>query len=132
MAETIEQILRTIAAGRCEYCHIPEEGSRLGHVVDHVIARQHGGPTELPNLALCCGRCNGSKGPNIAGIDPDTGQLTRLFHPRQDRWADHFRYDGPVLVGLTPVGRASVRVLGINLPIRVTVRRVLMETEVRF
>src|SRR4051812_45666602 len=108
MPEPFVQTLRRRAGGRCEYCRIPEAGSRFGHVIDHVIARQHGGLTELSNLALACGRCNNSKGPNIAGIDPKTASLTRLYPPRQDRWDDHFRYEGPQLIGLTAIGRTTI------------------------
>src|SRR5947209_12875001 len=126
MESPLEQAVRSSAPGRCEYCHVPEEPEGLRHVLDHVIARQHGGETSAGNLALCCGRCNRSKGPNVAGIDPDTGQLTRLFHPRQDRWHDHFRWEGPALVGRTPVGRTTIVVLAINLPIRVAARKALL------
>jgi hypothetical protein len=92
-----------------------------------VIARQHGGQTVAENLALCCGRCNLSKGPNIAGIDPRTGLLTRLFNPRQDLWMEHFRFDGPVVVGLTDVGRTTVVVLAINQASQVAVRQALLD-----
>jgi len=132
MNEQLPQLVRNLARGRCEYCLIPEEGSRLGHVIDHISARQHHGKTELPNLALACGHCNSAKGPNVAGFDPQTGDLSRLFHPRQDRWSDHFRYEGPLLVGLTAIGRTTVDVLGINSRIRLVVRRVLMESGAMF
>lgn len=79
MPEPLEQLIRRLASGRCEYCRMPQSASRFKHVLDHIIARQHGGKTEARNLALCCGRCNQAKGPNIAGIDPETGELTRLF-----------------------------------------------------
>jgi 5-methylcytosine-specific restriction endonuclease McrA len=70
----------------CEYCHLPQRFSKLTFPIDHVIARQHHGPTIESNLALACGFCNRHKGPNIAGLDPQTRQLTRLFHPRRDSW----------------------------------------------
>jgi hypothetical protein len=106
---------------------MPESASTLKHVVDHVIAKQHGGQSLLENLALCCGRCNLHKGPNIAGIDPLSGKLVRLFNPRQDRWNEHFKWDGPVVVGLTDIGRTTVVVLAINRGYRVGTRRALME-----
>ena len=127
MDRTLEQQVRTRARGLCEYCRTPQSASGLTFPIDHVIARQHGGSTVSENLSLCCGRCNLSKGPNIAGIDPDTGSLTRLFHPRLDAWAEHFRYDGAIVVGLTDIGRTTVIVLAINEPYRVTARRALME-----
>jgi hypothetical protein len=132
MSGTHEQTIRKWAADRCEYCRMPEADSALKHVLDHVTARQHGGKAELTNLALCCGRCNRHKGPNLAGIDPDTGEMCRLFHPRADSWTVHFRYDGAVLVGLTPIGRATVATLAINLPLRIAARRALIDTGVGF
>jgi hypothetical protein len=95
--------------------------------VDHVIALQHRGPTALGNLALACANCNNHKGPNIAGNDPRTGRLTRLFHPRRQRWQRHFRWDGPRIVGRTPVGRVTVDVLNLNDPQVVFLRALLIE-----
>ncbi len=46
--------------------------------IDHIIAQQHGGPTVLANLALSCLHDNSHKGPNIAGLDPLTKELTKL------------------------------------------------------
>jgi hypothetical protein len=105
---------------------LPETLSELHHVVDHIIATQHRGPTLSENLALCCGRCNRHKGPNVGGIDPATGQLTRLFNPRADRWSEHFSWSGARIVGVTDVGRATVQVLAINHPHRLAARRALI------
>ena len=132
MDKKLEQEVRQRASGRCEYCRIPEQPAGLRHVIDHVIARQHGGGTVAENLALCCGRCNLSKGPNIAGIDPDSGQVTPLFHPRKDEWREHFTWDGPVLVGTTAQGRVTVEVLAINQPLRVAARRSLRSRGIGF
>jgi hypothetical protein len=80
------------ACGQCEYCTMPSNWDPLPFCVDHIIAQQHAGPTIESNLALSCFSCNTHKGPNIAGLDPDNGRLTRLFHPRTDSWstAQHF------------------------------------------
>jgi hypothetical protein len=72
------------AAGRCEFCGIPEAVCFAPHEVDHVVAEQHGGPTSIDNLALACILCNRRKGTNLASIDPQTGEITRLFNPRSD------------------------------------------------
>jgi len=82
--------------------------------VDHVVARQHGGGTTLENLALACLHCNQHKGPNVAGIDPNTGEIVSLFHPRRHQWADHFEWDAANLIGKSHVGRATIQVLAIN------------------
>jgi hypothetical protein len=41
--------------------------------------------------------------------------------------ADHFEWNGPLLVGKTPVGSVTIDVLAINLPYRVTLRTALFE-----
>jgi HNH endonuclease len=116
------------AGGRCEYCRLAQSDTTLPHEVDHVRARKHRGPTTLANTCLACAQCNAAKGPNAAGYDPATDQLVPLFNPRADSWADHFAWDGPVLVGKTPVGRATIEVLGINRADRVEHRRLLAES----
>jgi hypothetical protein len=71
-------------------------------------------------------RRRSGKGPNLAGIDPLTGELTRLFCPRRDEWNEHFAWQGPELVGRTAIGRTTVDVLNINLPERLEHRRLLL------
>ena len=82
--------------------------------MDHVIAEQHGGQTTFENLALACAQCNRPKGPNIASIDPETKRLVPLFNPRTDEWSDHFRQEGGRIIPLTPIGRATARLLNFN------------------
>ena len=94
--------------------------------VDHIISRQHGGPTALHNLALSCYRCNKHKGPNLTGIDPDTGFIADLFHPRNQSWHDHFGRNGAEILGRTMSGRATVRVLTMNDPDRLKLRTELL------
>jgi hypothetical protein len=50
-----------------------------------------------------------------------------LFHPRRDRWQDHFRWSGLILSGLTPVGRTTIEVLRINDPDRIATRRQILQ-----
>ena len=94
--------------------------------IDHVVPEKLAGQTAEKNLALACFKCNNHKGPNIAGIDPETGEKAFLYDPRGDVWTDHFVWQGPVLIGRTPGGRATVAVLQINLGHRVSHRRQLM------
>ncbi len=119
--------LRRLARGRCEYCQIPETFDPLPFQVDHVIAQQHGGVTALENLAWSCLHCNKHKGPNIASIDPLTGGLAPLFHPRRQNWDRHFTWNGAMLVGRTRNGRATMHVLAINDPDCVAFRAELMD-----
>jgi hypothetical protein len=110
----------------CEYCRMPAELISAPFQIDHIIAQKHGGQTVLGNLALACFRCNSHKGPNIAGIDPNRGRVARLFHPRRDRWSNHFVWNGAILVGRTAIGRATIDVLWINDPIVVELREILI------
>lgn len=66
------------------------------------------------------------RGPNIAGRDPKTRKLTPLFNPRRHKWARHFRWNGPVLVGGTAIGRVTIQVLEINEPEAVAPRDLLI------
>jgi hypothetical protein len=113
------------AAQRCEYCQVPAEVALLPFQIDHIIAEKHGGPTIADNLALSCERCNSHKGPNIAGYLEE--RHVPLFNPRQDQWVDHFEWEGPVLMGKTPVGKVTIEVLAINLPYRIALRTALIE-----
>ena len=106
---------------------MPQRFDPLPFEIDHVVARKHGGATEPGNLALSCWSCNSSKGANVAGIDPATGQLQPLFHPRGAAWPEHFRWDLGHLVALTAIGRTTIAVLGINSPARVSFRAELAD-----
>src|SRR5947208_7307797 len=100
MERALQELVWQRAHGRCEYCRLSQENLELPFAIDHIIARQHGGPTRASNLCLACFACNNHKGPNLAGIDPTTRKLTPLFNPRRHKWRSHFRWDGPVLLGL--------------------------------
>jgi hypothetical protein len=117
----LEQEVRRRACERCEYCHVPQSAFRRKFHIEHIVARQHGGATELGNLALACWNCNFRKGPNLAGIDAQSGLIVPLFHPRRDAWTSHFAArvvteepPGVTITGLTPTGRATVHVLDLN------------------
>jgi hypothetical protein len=127
MDESLRQFVFERAQRLCEYCRLADEFDPLPFCVDHIIAQQHHGPTIPSNLASSCFSCNTSKGPNIAGIDPETADLTRLFHPRRDIWSEHFVWNGPALRALTAIGRVTLYVLDINDPVRVEHRRLLIE-----
>jgi HNH endonuclease len=122
----LRRLTRERAKERCEYCLIPETFAFSSHWVDHVVAEKHGGQTEESNLALSCALCNQHKGSDLTSIDPETGAITPLFHPRRDRWADHFRLVGSQIEPLTPIGRVTVRLLQLNQPARIEERELLL------
>ncbi|MEN3942739.1 HNH endonuclease signature motif containing protein [Prosthecobacter sp. SYSU 5D2] len=121
------QHVRSRGVGRCEYCRFPEVVAALPFQMDHIIAQKHDGPSDESNLAFACYPCNSSKGPNIAGIDPVSGEIVRLFHPRQDVWKDHFAWKEAWLFGITNFARATIQVLNINAPEAVALRESLLE-----
>ncbi|HEV3006832.1 MAG TPA: HNH endonuclease signature motif containing protein [Pirellulales bacterium] len=127
MEAALVRFVRRRAAHRCEYCQLPQVVCQLPHEIDHIIAQKHRGATSSENLALACVACNNYKSCNIAGIDPMSGQVLRLFNPRRDRWKRHFRWDGPILAGRTAIGRTTIIVLEINLPERVLRRQALIQ-----
>ena len=108
--------VRVRARCRCEYCLVPEAVTLVSHEIDHIVAAKYGGETTAENLALCCTLCNKYKGTDLASIDPETGEMQRLFHPRRDRWLEHFQFRGGRIVQLTPVGRVTARLLQWNRP----------------
>ena len=127
MTAPVRDLVRKRAAGRCEYCNLHQEPSGLRRHIEHITARQHGGSEDAENLALACHRCNLHKGTNLTGIDPQTGQLAPLFHPRRDRWPDHFAFEGARIIGISAVGRATVQVLDMNDARRLDLRTELLK-----
>jgi len=127
MEKALETEVQRRAQHRCEYCLLQDRAEWLQFQIDHIISLKHGGSTVSENLAWSCFPCNSYKGPNIAGIDPVTGKLMPLFHPRRDRWSEHFQWNGPILVGLSPVARATIQVLWMNHPRTVALRAALIE-----
>jgi hypothetical protein len=124
MDEAIRDAVAVRAARSCEYCRIREADDAYSFHVEHIIARKHGGATALDNLAFACQHCNLHKGPNLSGIDPQSGAVVMLFHPRRDSWEQHFALEDVHLAGLTSTGRATVRVLAMNDPDRVQLRTI--------
>jgi 5-methylcytosine-specific restriction endonuclease McrA len=97
MDADIREKVRLLANNRCEYCRLPQEFSGLLFHVDHVVPRKHGGTDQLDNLALACPECNLRKGTNLSGMEPETGRVISLFHPRRDRWEQHFKMEEAII-----------------------------------
>ncbi len=123
MDAATRDLVRHRAGNRCEYCRTPEAAVPfISFHIEHIVARQHMDDDSAENLALACDRCNAYKGTNIATLDAETRDRVDLFHPRQDHWEDHFRFDRATIVGLTPAGRATVRLLHMNDDRRINLR----------
>ncbi len=123
----LRQLVAERAQNRCEYCLVRDDDVFLPHQADHIIPEQHGGATSAENLALACVHCNRHKGPNLASLDPITGQLTPLFNPRLHGWVEHFTVAQAYIQPLTSIGRVTVQLLKLNHPDRIRVRQALAE-----
>lgn len=115
------------ARNGCEYCRYPGRYAPQTPPVDHIIPREAGGLTTGENLAQSCQGYNGHKAAKTSASDPVTGHLVPLYHPRQQRWDEHFAWseDSLRIIGLTPVGRATVEALQLNREGLINMRRVL-------
>jgi hypothetical protein len=130
MEQSLRDFVRERAQDRCEYflqpAHFPVR-LLAEHQIEHIVARQHRGKSESANRALACIRCNLFKGPNLSGVDPISGETTRLFHPREDTWLEHFRWEGPFIIGASAIGRTTVVTLNMNEEARINRREQLMK-----
>lgn len=120
MADTISESLRRIvttrAIGNCEYCQSQESFATERFSVEHIEPLALGGLTTAENLALACQGCNSHKATKTTAVDPQNQTQVSLFHPRQQRWQDHFTWsdDYSQIIGVTPTGRATVTLLHLN------------------
>jgi 5-methylcytosine-specific restriction endonuclease McrA len=115
VTEAARAFVRQRAANRCEYCRLHQDDSPLAALhIEHIRPRKHGGSDDESNLCLACIDCNLHKGSNLTGIDPLTSAVTELFHPRQQRWEDHFAFEGIYITGRTAAGRTTIQVLDPN------------------
>ncbi len=116
------------ARGCCEYCQSQERYSPDPFSVEHVIPLSKGGTNELENLAFACQGCNNRKYTSIEALDPVSLLTVPLYHPRQHVWAEHFAWndEGTFVLGLTPMGRATVEKLQLNRSGLINLRRILV------
>lgn len=125
MSEIPSRLRRSVvlrAGGRCEYCGLSQDGQEATFHIDHILPRTAGGPTFPDNLALACVSCSLRKEARRSAIDPNSHRSVALFHPRRQRWSDHFRWIGSRVLGLTPTGRATVAALRMNRPLILAIR----------
>jgi hypothetical protein len=99
--------------------------------VEHILPPARGGTDAESNWALACRSCNLYKSDHLEGLDPETGTLARLYHPRTDQWNEHFRLESASgrMIGLTNIGRATVEQLRMNSPAQVSARKQWMRLE---
>ncbi|MFL6216402.1 MAG: HNH endonuclease [Blastocatellia bacterium] len=125
----LRRLVRGRAGDCCEYCCGQAKYSADSFSIDHIKPREQQGETEPGNLALSCLGCNQHKAKRTNAVDPVTSQVVSLFHPRQHRWEDHFEWndDFTLMIGLTPIGRATIAALQLNRAGLVNLRRILYD-----
>ncbi len=112
----IRRRVKARAGQLCEYCRAPDAYSPASFCSEHILPLSRGGSSNFDNLAFACSGCNAHKSDRVAAQDPLSGHTTRLFHPRLDRWSEHFMWSSNYLqvVGRTDVGRATITCLKLN------------------
>jgi hypothetical protein len=112
----VERRVRAVAHDRCGYCLSPQHLVMARLEIEHIVPRAQGGSDDESNLWLACPICNRHKSDKTTGIDPESGTSAPLFNPRTQAWTDHFRWseDGLRIIGLTPIGRATVDALHLS------------------
>jgi hypothetical protein len=123
----LKQAVRSRAKNCCEYCHSQEKFAPVGFSIEHIYPVSKGGKTTLDNLALACQGCNNHKYNKTQEKDIVSGKIVSLYHPRKHNWQDHFSWndDYTLMIGLTSIGRVTIKILRLNREGLVNLRRIL-------
>ena len=124
VTEDVRREVSRRSHGLCEYCHTTEQWQYVRFTIDHVIPLSNGGSHGIENLAYACFPCNRYKSNRSTGIDPASGNIDKIFNPRQQNWAEYFVWsnDGSKIFGLTSIGRTTVSQLKLNRPRIIDIR----------
>lgn len=114
---------------RCEYCYAPELVFNFPFEVEHIIPIYRQGKNDESNLALACRSCNLRKGTRISGSAIDSSIEIRFFHPRENKWVEHFQVDteSGVVIGITDIGKVTVENLVMNSAAQVSARQLWIQ-----
>lgn len=130
MSRYISSSLRLLVTKRanriCEYCLAFEGHAYLKFQMEHIISIKHGGKTDADNLALSCFYSNNSKGTDL-GTLLNQEKFIRFYHPRKDKWSDHFKLHEHIFIPKTPIGEGTIKILQLNQENRLLERLALME-----
>jgi hypothetical protein len=117
--------IRELFEDRCAYCQTAE--ALMGDIfeIEHIIPRAADGETVFENLCLSCPTCNRYKSDRVSFQQKPSDSKVELFHPQQSVWSNHFRWndDATELLGVTPIGQATIDLLRINRQQMIRVRR---------
>jgi hypothetical protein len=113
------------AGGCCEYRRSQAKYAIQSFSIEHIVP---GESNHNENLAYACQGCNNHKYNKTHASDPISQDVVALFHPRKQRWSEHFAWssDCCLMFGITPCGRATVAALQLNRTGVVNLRQVLV------
>lgn len=113
----------------CEYCKSQRKFSPSSFEIEHIIPVSRGGPSTSENLALACAQCNSHKSNKVEAVDPTSGTIVQLFHPRQMHWSEQFIWSDDTLeiLAITAIGRATTALLQTNRETVVNLRQILRQ-----
>ena len=129
---TISALIRSkveeTAGKLCEYCQSPLEFSSYPFSIEHIFPISKGGTDDLENLALSCQGCNGYKSTKIEAFDTISQTIAQLYNPRKDFWSEHYVWNEHYteIIGRTAKGRVTIKVLKLNRPRLMNLRRILV------
>jgi hypothetical protein len=97
-------------------------------VIEHIIPLVGRGSSTPDNLCLSCYRCNEFKRSRTEAADSIDGKPTVFFHPRLQRWSEHFpwREHRDTMDALTSRGYTTIEALRLDNDWVVQVRRLWM------
>ena len=129
LSEAIRDIVRLRGGYCCEYCKSQDKFSPVHFTIDHILPLIEGGTNDLENLAYACMLCNRFKWKSVLAFDPVTNTMVSIYNPRLDLWKDHFQWGEAYLsiIGISPIGRATVAALQLNREKLVSYRRSMVE-----
>lgn len=115
ISAAVRRRLAQEAKHACSYCRSPSVAG-VPMAIDHIVPVSVGGSNQSTNLCLACYRCNEFKGARTSAIDPLSGQTGQFYHPKSQRWADHFAWsrDGLLIQAVSLTGRVTVEALHMN------------------
>lgn len=122
----LRQLVKERAKNICEYCLAFEGHSFIKFQIEHIISLKHGGSSTENNLALSCFICNNNKGPDIGTILQEN-DFIRFYHPRRDKWKDHFKLERGLILPKTDIGKGTIKILGFNEEERIEEREALIK-----
>ena len=132
MSRYVSKYIRNLvikrAFGLCEYCLLHESQSFIGFEIDHIISIKHGGRNQADNLAYACLYCNQYKGSDIGTILLQSDEYVRFYHPRKDRWNDHFEFIDALISPKTSIAQATIKILQMNNSDRLIERQIWLST----